>query len=330
MDFNDVIEKFNNGDLDVEKYFNDYSTFFTLLNRRGLMHEIDPHNSGYGDAWQNEYLLWLYSNDKELFNKWVLSLLNDVFYKDGIPYLRIEDIGDLSNLFCGNRNTLSKKTIADILSGEDWEPYFGMTDDVYDDIVKELLDKDNLKHLGEYIVSNLEGQEIEPETDLLYEISESQETDNPTINYENVLQVINDKETLKYLLNDYLTDLESQLSSIYSIAYNDAYIDGLFDKIFKELSTYFIGRGEYVSRPHKNKKNTEVENFIIPIDNFESNIVEFLLDNKGYSNTGTLEYFGSYISVLQEWGECLHLYPPDYPDYDRVYENINSYFKDYI
>ena len=100
MDFNDLIEKFNNGDLDVNQYFNDYETFFTILKKRGLMSEIDPRNATDGEQWQNEYLIWLYYNDKESFTKWVLSLLNDVVYKDGVYYLDVDDRSELSKLFC--------------------------------------------------------------------------------------------------------------------------------------------------------------------------------------------------------------------------------------
>ena len=69
MDFNDLVEKFNNGDLDVKQYFNDYETFFNILKKRGLMSEIDPNNATDGEEWQNEYLIWLYHNDKESFTK---------------------------------------------------------------------------------------------------------------------------------------------------------------------------------------------------------------------------------------------------------------------
>ena len=71
MDINDIIEKFNNNDLDVEKYFNSYQTFFNLLNKRGLMDEIDPKNAYDGEVWENEYLIWLHDNDKKSFYKWI-------------------------------------------------------------------------------------------------------------------------------------------------------------------------------------------------------------------------------------------------------------------
>lgn len=331
MDFNDIVEKFNNGDLDVEKYFNDYETFFSILKKRGLMSEIDPYNATDSDQWQNEYLLWLYHNDKEAFNKWVPSLLNDVVVKDGVYYLDTDDRSELSKLFCDGRNDISRDTIENILSGEsDWEPYWDTTDNVYRDVVEEL-NPDNIKHLGEYIVSHLEGKEIEPETELLSDIAVSQGTDNPTINYENVIQIINDEETLTYLWNnEYLEDLKGELYSIHSSSYNNAYEDTVWEEIWSELGTYFIGHGEFVTRPHRYKKDTEVQNFVIPIANFESNVADFLLDNKGYGNTGTLSYWGSYIGILAEWADCLSVHSPDYPDSSKVDRNINELFKDYI
>lgn len=330
MDFNDIVEKFNNGDLEVKKYFNDYETFFSILKKRGLMSEIDPNNAADSEEWQNEYLLWLYHNDNAAFDKWVPSLLNDVVYKDGVYYLDVDDRSELSKLFCDGRNDISRSTIESILSGEsDWDPYWNTTDDVYRDVVEEL-NEDNLKLLGEYIVSNLEGKEIEPETELLSDIATSQGTENPTINYENVAQIIRDEETLKYLWDTGLPELHGELYSIHNNAYNNAYEDTVWESVWNELSTYFIGRGEWVSRPHRYKKDTEVQHFVIPIANFESDIVGFLEDNKGYGGTGTLEYWGSYIDILKESADCLGVRSPDYPDFQKVDKNINELFTDYI
>ena len=87
MDIDDIIERFNNNDFDVTKYFNDYDTFFKILKKRGLMGEIDPKNADGGEHWQNEYLLWLYENNRENYYKWIPSLLDDVIIENGIAYL---------------------------------------------------------------------------------------------------------------------------------------------------------------------------------------------------------------------------------------------------
>jgi len=332
MDFNDLVEKFNNGDLDVKQYFNDYETFFNILKKRGLMGEIDPKDATDGEEWQNEYLIWLYHNDKDAFNKWVLSLVNDVVYKDGIYYLDVDDRSELCKLFCdGGRNDISRDTIESILSGEsDWEPYWDTTDNVYRDVVEEL-NEDNLKRLNEYVVSSLEGIGIEPETEILSEIAEEQ--GNPEVAYvtlENVAKVINSEETMDYLFKGELSDLKSELYSIHSGAYNNAYESEVWQSVMNELGTYFIGNGEFVTRPHRYKKDTQVQNFVIPIANFESDIVGFLEDGRGYGGSSTLEYWGSYLGMMEDWSDCLSVHSPDYPDFQEVEKNINEYFRDYI
>jgi len=42
MELDEIIELFNDGELDVEKYFNGYSNFFSILRKRGLLSQIDP------------------------------------------------------------------------------------------------------------------------------------------------------------------------------------------------------------------------------------------------------------------------------------------------
>ena len=129
----DVLEQFGNNDFDVIKYFNDYQTFFNILNKRGLMDEVDPMNSVGSTEWQNEYILWLYENDKEKYYYWVNKLLDDVIFEDGKPYLEIANRADLANLFCdGHRYDLSRDTIEQILSGDGdvFEAYYDTTDNV--------------------------------------------------------------------------------------------------------------------------------------------------------------------------------------------------------
>jgi len=140
MDIDDIIERFNNNDFDVERYFNDYETFFNMLKKRGRMGDIDPNNANNGGDWQNEYLLWLYDNDKKNYYKWIQTLLNDVVIENEKAYLELSDRGDLARLFCKNdRNGLDRDTIESVLNGDnDWEPYWDTTDNVYRDVIEEL------------------------------------------------------------------------------------------------------------------------------------------------------------------------------------------------
>ena len=337
MEYNweDILERFNNNDLDVEKYFNDYQTFFRILEKRGLMSEVDPKNAVGTEHWQNEYLIWLYKNDKSTFDKWIPSLLNDVEYdENGQPFLVLQDRSDLGKLFCkgGRSADISRDTIETILSGEGdaWEPYWNTTDNVYRDVIEELNEK-NLKILKELIISMLSGQQLPPTTELTVEISQEQGHDDYwEINEENVMKVIGDEESMKELLDEELSDLKDNLNSIHSNSYNSAYESDVWDAIWNELSTYLEGRGEWIYRPHTWKKDTQVQFFKIPINNLDNILIEYLSNNKGYGNSGTLEYQGSLINILAEDWDCLSPRVPDYPSYDKVDRNINEYFPDYI
>jgi hypothetical protein len=147
---------------------------------------------------------------------------------------------------------------------------------------------------------------------------------------ENVKRIIDDEETMKELLDNQLSDLKSELYSIHGSAYNSAYESEVWDEIWSELETYFEGDGEWITKPHPYKQNTQIQYFKIPIRNFETDVNDYLYNNKGYGNSGTLEYHGSYLEIMREDRDCLSAQAPDYPDSRRVDKNINEFFKEYI
>ena len=330
--WDEIVEMFNNDEFDVEKYFNDYQTFFNVLNKRGLMGEIDPKNASNGVVWQNEYLLWSYENNKEEYYKWVADFLSDVEFENGKAYLEISDRSDLAKLFCdGHRYDLSRDTIESILSGEDfYEPYYDTTDNVYRDVIEELT-PENDRRLQEYVVDMLKGQQIPAETEELQLIaSEQGHPEYVEVDMENVKRIIDNEETMKELLGDQLSDLKGELYSIHSSAYNSAMESELYDEVWSELETYFEGHGEWINKPHPYKKDTQIQYFKVPIRDFESMVNDYLFNNKGYGNSGTLEYHGSFIDIMAEDRDCLSVQSPDYPDSRKVDKNINEYFGEYL
>lgn len=333
MDIQELIEMFNEGDTDFIKYVNDIETFFKIVNKRGLMDELDPEGR-LAEDYQNDLLLFHYQNNKEKFWEYVLKFLSDVEMVDGKPYIVVNTMGDFAEIFCdGRRNDLSRDTVEALLSGEydshsyGWDSH-DLTDDVYRDVIEELT-KENLLHLKEYIIKTLEGQQVNPHTELLEDYAQQQgHSEYVIVDQSNIDQVVDNSETMNELLDNELSDLRGELYSIYGSAYNNAYEDELYEDVWNELSTYFE-KGDWVSRPHIYKKDTEVQKYRAPIHNFESNILDFLNQNKGYSN-GTLEYWGSYLGILKDGWDCLSVYPSDYPDSRKVDKNINMYFSDYI
>jgi hypothetical protein len=333
MDIHELIEMFNEGDTDFIQYVNNIETFLKIVNKRGLLDELDPDGK-LAEDYQNELLLFYYENNTEKFWEYVLKYLGDVELVNGEAYLVVNSQGELAELFCdGNRNDLSKDTVESLLSGEydshsyGWSSY-DLTDNLYRDVFEELT-KENLLRLKEYIIKSLEGQQVNPHTELLEDYAQQQgHPEYVIIDQSNIDQVVDNSETMDELLDNELSDLKGELYSIYGSAYNNAYEEELYEDVWSELLTYF-GKGEWVTRPHIYKKDTEVQKFRTPIHNFESYIFDYLKENKGYSY-GTLEYWGSYLGILKDGMDCLSIHPPDYPDSRKVDKNINMYFRDYI
>ena len=328
----DFLEMFNDGDLDVIlKYFSDYETFFSILERRGLMSEIDPINGAYSDDWQNSYFIWLYQNHKEKFNYWVTKIFDDVEIVNGEAYLVISDRGELSRLFCDHRD-VGRKTIENILSTDsDWFEYFyDSTNDVYNDVIEELNPK-NIERLKERIVDELKDQELSPETEVMEDIANEQgHPEFWTITPENVTRIIDDEESMNSLLDDELSDLRSELYSVHNNAYNSAYEEEIYDDVWKELDDYFEGKGTFETRPHPYKKDTQVEYFKVKIRDLDGFLVDYLSNNKDYGGSGTISYHGSLLGLMDDYLDCLSPRFSDWPDSRLVDRNINEMFNDYI
>ena len=331
MDFQKIIDDFNDGEFDAELFFGDWNTFFTVLDKRGLISQIDLENTEV----QNSLLIWLHGRDRKRFHEFVIDKLSDVdMDENGTIYLDLDDRSELSNFFCErSRNGISMDSIKEILSGE-YDTFFDYdtTGNVYSDVIEELSPK-NMKYLREYVVENLKGQKIETETIELQDIAKEQghpeyvTVDNPTT----AQTIIDDEESMNYLLDTYLEDLNDQLKSIHNNAYSQAYESELYGKIFSELQEYINGNGEYYSKPHRFKKDTMTQRFRVPVaSNFDEIILDYLISNKNRGSRGLLEYWGDYIPLVQDELDCLTTHYPDYPDFSEVKNNINEIFTDYI
>jgi len=329
MDANKVFQKFLDGEFDYAGYFGDIQTFFDAMKDKGVLKNLDLQKIE-SDDWQNEYLIWLYENDKDKFDWWMRVFLSDVEEIDG----KLQWVGnreDLSVLFCDSRE-ISQKSIEEILSGEgDWyDRYWDTTDDVYRDVIGELNSK-NFERLKEYIIENLKGRQLSPESEEMELIAAEQgHGDYWEINSDVVSRILDDEDSMNSLLNDELSDLKSELYSIHSNAYNSAYESTIYDEVWSEINEYFKGKGRFEYRPHPWKKETQIEKFIIEPEDFYGVVLDYLEDYKKSGSRGLLENEGSFLSILKENRDCLSLRVPDYPSFHQVDENINIYFNDYL
>lgn len=331
MDYQDIIDDFNEGGLEAESVFGDVNTFLTFLDRRGLLDRIDIENTDI----QNTLLIWLYKRDKKRFYEFVEDKLSDIYVdENNVVYLDLDDRSDLSHFFCVNtRNALSKQIVENILSGEGDDFWFDETTySVYRDVIEGLNPK-NMKFLREYVFEVLKDQKIETGTLELENIAREQGhpeyviVDNPII----AQTIIDDKDSMDFLLENNLEELKDQLESIHRNAYTSAYESEIYKSIFNELQEYINGYGEIYSRPHRFKKDTVTQRFRVPVaSNFDQIILDYLDDNKDRGSRGLLEYWGEYITLVQDEQNCLTVYPPDYPDHREVENNVNEIFTDYL
>jgi hypothetical protein len=325
MNIDRIIELFNDTELDIEQYFNDSDTFFKIMEKRGRIDDLDLENN----YMENDYLLYLAETNTEKFRQEVQKQISDVRFDGEVPVLELNDVTKLAKLFCDSRDGFGQSTIEDVLSGDaDWDRYWDTTDDVYRDVIEEL-NEENLKHLYSYIVKNLEGVQVESGTELLGEIATQQNTDYATINMENVVSVVNDSETMDYLMENDLGELRSELDSIHSNAYNMAYETAVYNEVWDKLDEIFdVEKRKFVYQQHPYKKETQIEILEIPIRDFYTPIRDYLYNNKGSSQT--LEYYGDFMGILDDNGDCLSAWAPDYPSYSEIDKNINEIFGDYI
>jgi hypothetical protein len=322
-----VIQDFNEGDYDLlETAFNgDVNAFFNYANKKGKIEEIIADDYNHND-YENDYSLWVSNNKPEIFRKIIEDKLSDVTYIDGKWYFITSDRGDLSKLYCDDRD-IGRNTIESILSGEyDSYNYWDSGIDVYDNVIDDLNDQ-NKQTLIERLLEELKDEEILPSTDLLKEIASSQGHDEyVSLDTETLSRIINDKESIKEILPD---DLESELVSLYWSAYNVAYEDELYESIWSELDTIFEGNGEWTQTPSPYDKNKFTQKFQIPFIDLESIVKDYLEDNLRYKDR-TLEYWGNIINIIDDTHECLRVRVPEYAGWTETKQNINSLYNDYI
>jgi len=325
MNINNLIHILHYEDFDnYLRFFGNYYNFFRIVDKKGLIDTIDI-KSDYSSDWESEYLLYLLENHKEKFNKIILNELRDVKIIDGTPYIILNNLNSLLDLFCDNgRNLTPVNIISQVLSDDLLRTDEYNYDGTYDIITN--LDSDNLKILSRLILDNLFDTVIHPETTLLNDMLD--ENNVVQLNEDNIFEVIEDKDTIEFILENYLPEIEYGLISLYTDTYNLVLSDTLHNNILEELNRYFVmDTLEWVSFPNRFKKNTNTLKVKIKIWNFYSDLHEFL-------NNDSITNFGSYLLILEDLTkttqECLEVYWPHHLDSEIISEKINELFTEYF
>jgi hypothetical protein len=358
-----LIQDFNYGNYEksIQPFFNDILSFLKYANKRGFIDDLlldnipndefedalpyleelgkvgDLDYDSVPDGFKNVLLLHQLENDpQETLNYVMKNLVTDVHLMNGGYYLLIRDRDEPAKLFRDG----TARSYAEAVLGEDaWEPYYDTVNNVYDDVIDDLNEK-NINNLSEYIIKHIGGEELSTDdyhNDLFHTFSDEQGTDGTfQITVENVMRLINDKTAMMEMLNGKLDVLKGELDSLHTNSYNGAYESEIYDDVWGELSRYFVPSSwETVTTERYDGKT--VYNEYIKINDFQQVIYDFISTNKDYAqyNDGTLEYYGQYVDVIKAMMEdggysWLDFRTPDYPDWSLTKKYINDSFNDYI
>ena len=369
MVLNDYIEIFNDRGFDntLKSVFNKVGNFLRVVTKKGKQDEINLGMLDYADIKDNDNLLefldqygylsnasygdfddvlknyyleyWINKDSAEALSYICDDLLSDVEVRPDGFWLRLRDREELAEFYDSGGRDGSPRDLAKEAFGEDgldFDRYWDTTNDVYGDVIEEL-DESNIQHLANYILKMIGNQDLNVEnyeSDFLHELAEIQARGEFfQITSENVYDLIKDSEAMNELMDGELSDLKSELYSIHSNAYNSAYESEVYENIYNGLDEFFASKIDE-QQIKKGDKISYVS--YIKIRDFQSNMMDFILQNQGYGTSNSLlEYWGNYTSVMKEMiGEGvidgIDFRNPEWADWTLTTKYINEFFTDYI
>ena len=328
----------------IELHFKNIYNFVRIMIKQGYGEYFDPFSDNLGD-YQNEIFYAFYESDTSFIWKIVDRYLSDVTKEGNDYYLDVRDFDDLSGLFNEYRSDISRGTISEILSGEYMMDYWGsVTDDVFRDVYQKLT-PEKKERVNNRIREEIEGSvfDVTHRTPSLFDdIAEEQGTEGKiNITSDVVTRLLEDEESIEYIMNNELDESKSDLYMIYEGCYRDILVDEWYDDLWGELVGYVVDdktpkwftynkqtwdkEGEPVTKVYEGRRYKVT-------DCLYETAVDFLTENKNntYSNN-TFEYWGSYLGILGDVKELLRVPRlDDWPDSSKVSKCVNENIGDYF
>ena len=330
----------------ISRYLNDdMSNFFKLLLKYGLLN--DEINETLLELYPMNYLRYLYINNRERTIDEIVSGYSDINKKGDKYFLTLGNREDLSSFFesgDGYREMSSQELAKNVL-GEDWyEPFTDVTQDIYEDVIEELDDK-NKFIVAQSISEELSGELISPDTELLQDIANDQghpdyvDVKNPML----VMDILeNDSKSSHILLNE-SSEVSNNLYSLHNNAYNSAYSDEKYNEVMNELKHLLDidNVGDWVSKKVTNYKGEEktIYNYVVEVTKFIPFLFSSIFNDDyqmdDYRNA--FEYYGDFEDLVKEMinedvieGAEISRNYYDYADPTLVSQYLNDMIIDYL
>lgn len=320
----------------IQPFFNTFDNFYKYLKKSGVDSELTLKE--IPDELYNYYaFLLLQDNPDKVIDYIVDNTITDIHKKSDGYYLRLRDREEISEFFKDSRYENTRNLVKSIMGEDWWEPYDNTTDNVYRDVIEELT-PDKLKYFKERVLNELKDNSIEingmasEEMELI--ASEQGHDDHFFVTSENIDRVVDDEETMQYLLKYEIDDIRNDLYGLHSSAYNTAYTDEIWKDVMNEISTYF--EPEFHTEIVKVGEKTRYDEYL-KIKDLHQIIYDYLNNYKesGY-NDDLMEYHGSFTGILTKMMDEMSGYDfldfriPDYPDSRNVDKIINDSFHSYF
>lgn len=305
-----VIKKIQDGYLDINDIFDEVNDFLELIEKENLLDYIDPFDHNWSD-YQNKILLKKIKNNPKYLDKVVSEgNLGDVEIMDG-NYFLIADADQLTDIFYTGRD-LSDEFLEELISGEmDVYQYFNysnLTENVYSDVYENLNEK-NQSLIIEKIKNLLKDGvlDVTSRTPKLFEkILDEQNSDTGTIemNEEVIERIINDEESIEYLIEDYFDDLKNDLYGIFENCFLSTLYDEWYSKVMTSMEGYIIDDSKKYSHATKimgysqgkQTENIKYRDKYLATNTIKEIILEFLTTFE--DSNDTIEYYGSIKQIL--------------------------------
>ena len=333
-----VLERFYSDPDNVIRFFGGVKEILEYVNKISpeVFNEIDSSSDIWYDNEVQDYILFNQlrnSNDKLEYVKNIIKrhTLNDLKI-EGDRIIYDADTSDILNLFEKGRRNTDSRYVAELVFSDDYHEWTTFYDYDLEDIIGAL-NKDNLKLLKQIMVKTLNGvlsrEEIEENNvDLLLEIFETQgNPDVLEVDMENVSDMLDDRETIKFLFDNYLDDTSNNLKNSYSNAYNTAVEDKITEIVYSEIQEML---GDFTIEDFSIKNSHRVihgKNFKVDVT---PNIVDIFMSYlSDYDDRWRgIDYYGSFVNIINQWlddGNRIDLSIPDYANSDDVEKYFNEY-----
>lgn len=312
----------------VDTYFNgNYEVLFNLLNKQNL---LEKYSEFFEEEMFTKWANYMYGEDPQYIIDFIVkTYFGDVIQGSDGYWMNI-DKEDLSNLFATGRwSNDGARGVAKIILSDDIFDFFNFVDinNLYDEVISNL-DKNNILKLKESVFNEVEGKEVEidGETDI--------------VTRDQIMEM--DENDLSDFIKENAPEVNSNLASLYNSSYESAYYDEVYDLVYRELK-YFFGTEnlfkdytvtrKVLDKQTKTIKEIEVPAYQVNVTKILPTVIKNVLEWDGYDSDNDFEYYGNFEGLLNRWANeanPIDFHVPEYADWNKVNENLNDMFNDYI